>query len=171
MAIMSKKGLKNELYRSGQLARITGVSADTLRHYERKGLLKPRRSPNGYREYPHQSVDRVMLIRNALAIGFGLDDLALILKIRDAGGAPCRKVYAMAAAKLQELETLLLEMTKLRDGLRGLLEDWSKRLESSDDSEPVRLLESVFIENLGGSRAFPPVNSFLRKRKLHREKK
>jgi DNA-binding transcriptional MerR regulator len=168
---MSKNGLKNELYRPSQLARITGVSTDTLRHYERKGLLKSRRSPNGYREYTRHSVDRVTLIRNALAIGFGLDDLARILKIRDAGGAPCRKVYAMATAKLQELETLLLEITKLRDGLRGLLEDWNKRLESSDDSEPAKLLESIFIENLGGSHAFPPVNSLLRKRKLHKEKK
>jgi MerR family Zn(II)-responsive transcriptional regulator of zntA len=168
---MRKNGLKNELYRSGQLARLTGVSTDTLRHYERKGLLKSRRSPNGYREYTHHSVDRVTLIRNALAIGFGLDDLARILKIRDAGGAPCRKVYAMTAAKLEELETLLLEITKLRDGLRGLLEDWNKRLDSSDNSEPARLLESIFIENLGGSRAFPPVNSLLRKRKLPKEKK
>jgi DNA-binding transcriptional MerR regulator len=134
-------------------------------------LLKPRRSPNGYREYPHHSVDRVMLIRNALAIGFGLDDLARILKIRDAGGAPCRKVYAMAAAKLEEMEILLLEITKLRDGLRVVLEDWNKRLESSDNSEPARLLESVIIEGLGGSRAFLRGNSLLRKRKLHREKK
>jgi DNA-binding transcriptional MerR regulator len=159
------------LYRPSQLARITGVSTDTLRHYERKGLLKSGRSPNGYREYPHQSVDRVTLIRNALAIGFGLDDLARILKIRDAGGAPCRKVYAMAAAKLEEMEILLLEITKLRDGLRVVLEDWNKRLESSDNSEPARLLESVIIEGLGGSRAFLRGNSLLRKRKLHREKK
>jgi DNA-binding transcriptional MerR regulator len=168
---MEKNSLKNELYRPCQLARITGVSTDTLRHYERKGLLKARRSPNGYREYPRHSVDRVALIRNALAIGFGLDDLARILKIRDAGGAPCRKVYAMATAKLEELETLLLEITKLRDGLRGLLKDWNKRLESSDDSEPAGLLESIFIENLGVSQIHLPVNSLLRKRKLHKEKK
>jgi len=50
--------------RSGELARISGVSADTLRHYERKGLLKPRRAPNGYREYPRQAVERVRLIRS-----------------------------------------------------------------------------------------------------------
>jgi MerR family transcriptional regulator, copper efflux regulator len=168
---MSKNGLNNELYRPSQLARITGVSTDTLRHYERKGLLKSRRSPNGYREYKRHSVDRVTLIRNALAIGFGLDELARILKIRDAGGAPCRKVYAMAVAKLKELETVILEITRLRDGLRGLLEDWNKRLDSSDNSEPARLLESVFIENLGRSQTLQPVNSLLRKRKLHKEKK
>jgi DNA-binding transcriptional MerR regulator len=168
---VGKNSLKNESYRPGQLARITGVSADTLRHYERKGLLKSRRSPNGYREYPHHSVDSVTLIRNALAIGFGLDDLAQILKIRDAGGAPCRKVHAMATAKLDELETLLREITKLRDGLRRLLKDWNRRLESTDNNEPARLLESITIENLGGGQIRLPVNSLLRKRKLHKEKK
>jgi DNA-binding transcriptional MerR regulator len=153
------------------LARITGVSTDTLRHYERKGLLKSRRSPNGYREYPLHSVNRVMLIRNALVIGFGLDDLAQILKIRDAGGAPCRKVHAMATAKLDELETLLREITRLRDDLRMLLKDWNTRLESAGKKEPARLLESLSIENLGRGQTRLPVNSLLRKRKPHKEKK
>jgi len=166
-----KNSLKNESYRPGQLARITGVSTDTLRHYERKGLLKPRRSPNGYREYPHQSVNRVTLIRNALAIGFGLDDLAQILKIRDGGGAPCLKVHAMATAKLEELETLLREITKLRDDLRGLLKEWNRKLESVDKNEPARLLESISIEKLGGGQNRLPVNSLLRKRKIQKEKK
>jgi len=163
--------MKNESYRPGQLASMTGVSADTLRHYERKGLLKSRRSPNGYREYPYHSVKRVKLIRNALAIGFGLDDLAQILKIRDAGGAPCRKVHAMATAKLEELETLLLEITKLRDDLRGLLKDWNRRLESADNNEPAELLESLSIEKFGGGQTRLPVNSLLRKRKMGKEKK
>src|SRR5262245_12614852 len=100
--------------RSGELARISGVSADTLRHYERKGLLKPRRAPNGYREYPLSAVDRVRLIRSALAIGFKLDDLARIFKVRDAGGAPCRHVRELAEAKLDEIETLVREATAMR---------------------------------------------------------
>jgi DNA-binding transcriptional MerR regulator len=163
--------LKNESYRPGQLARITGVSTDTLRHYERKGLLKSRRSLNGYRDYPQHSVQRVMLIRNALAIGIGLDDLAQILKIRDAGGAPCRKVHAMATAKLDELETLLHELTRLRDELRRLLKDWNSRLESTDKNEPARLLESMSIENLTGGQSRLLVNSLLRKGRLYKEQK
>jgi DNA-binding transcriptional MerR regulator len=163
--------VKNESYRPGQLARITGVSTDTLRHYERKGLLKSRRSPNGYRDYPQHSVNRVMLIRNALAIGFGLDDLAQILKIRDAGGAPCRKVLAMATAKLDELETLLNELTRLRDDLRKLLKEWNRQLESTDKNEPARLLESMSIENLAGGQSRLQVNSLLRKCRLYKEQK
>ena len=162
--------LRNDSYRPGQLARITGVSADTLRHYERKGLLKSRRSPNGYREYPPDSVNRVRLIRNALAIGFGLDDLAQILKIRDEGGAPCRRVHALAAAKLEELETLLREITTLRNDLRKLLKDWNRRLEAADNNGPARLLESISIENLGAVQSRLPVHSLLLKRRLHKEK-
>jgi len=64
----SKRGQsEDEPLRSGELARISGVSADTLRHNERKGLLKPRRAPNGYREYPRHAVERVRLIRAALS--------------------------------------------------------------------------------------------------------
>src|SRR5262245_27942004 len=122
--------------RSGELSRILGVSADTLRHYERKGLLKPRRAPNGYREYPRHAVERVRLIRSALAIGFKLDELERILKTRDAGGAPCRHVRELAAAKLDEIETLVRELTAVRDELRGLIKDWDRRLESVEAKDP-----------------------------------
>lgn len=84
-----------------------------------------------------------MLIRNALAIGFGLDELSRILKIRDNGGAPCRQVRAMFAAKLNDLEILLDEMTAMRNELVVLLQDWDKVLESADSGIPSRLLESL----------------------------
>src|SRR4051812_28459483 len=86
---------------AGELARLAGVSSDTLRHYERKGVLpRPLRLSNGYRKYPASSVDRVRLIRRALAVGFTLDELARFLKARDRGQAPCREVRALASEKL-----------------------------------------------------------------------
>ena len=82
-----KQGLPREL-RSGEVARRAGVSADTLRHYEQRGLLgKPRRLANGYRAYPPEALDRVLLIQRALAVGFTLDELAELLRARD-GGRP-----------------------------------------------------------------------------------
>ena len=68
-------------FRSGEVARRTGVSADTLRHYERRGLLaKPRRRANGYRVYPPAAVDRVLLIQRALGRTDGsVSDAAKIL--------------------------------------------------------------------------------------------
>src|SRR4029078_7507815 len=102
---MSKVSSFPEGLLAGELARLAGVSSDTLRHYERKGVLpKPLRLSNGYRKYPANSLDRVRLIRRALDVGFTLAELARFMKARDRGQAPCREVRALAAEKLAELE-------------------------------------------------------------------
>lgn len=161
----SKSALREgEPLRSGELARLTGVSADTLRHYERKGLLKPRRAPNGYREYPRHAVERVRLIRAALVIGFKLDDLERVFKTRDAGGAPCRHVRELAAAKLAELETLVCELTEMRDEMRALIKDWDRRLDSLPADEPARLLETLASMGLANVRALAPLKPRLSNR-------
>ena len=135
---------KSGFLRSGELARLAGVSADTLRHYERKGLLPPpRRSPNGYREYPPQAIERVRLVRRALTVGFTIDELARMLKERDRGGAPCREVRALAEEKLAEMETRLDEITAVRDELRELLQDWDERLDKTGTNERAGLLEAL----------------------------
>src|SRR5688572_30170814 len=86
-----------------ELARLTGVSTDTLRHYERKGVLGiPARSQGGYRLYSPEAVERVRLVRRALAVGFTLHDLAAVLAQRDRGGAPCRNVRALVADRLAQ---------------------------------------------------------------------
>jgi len=129
------------------LAWLAGVSTDTLRHYERKGLLaRTRRSANGYREYPASDLDRVRLVRGALAIGFTLDELARILNVRDRGGAPCHQVRALAGTKLTEVETQLRELTSLRDELRRLLRNWDARLAKSSPLERAGLLESLVVQ-------------------------
>ncbi len=108
--------------RAGELARAANVSTDTLRHYERKGVLtKPRRSRNGYREYPPEALARVRLVRRALGVGFTLDELAQILKEREKGGAPCRAVRTLAAGKLAASYNVpaLFENRALRAALGG----------------------------------------------------
>jgi DNA-binding transcriptional MerR regulator len=130
--------------RAGELAREAGVSTDTLRHYERKGVLqRPRRSANGYREYPQDALARVLLIRRSLAFGFTLDELARVLHARERGTAPCREVRALAAAKLSDVETRLRELTALRDELRATLTDWDSRLSKTVDGARAGLLESL----------------------------
>lgn len=136
--------MKQKCLRSGELARLAGVSSDTLRHYERKGLLaRPRRSANGYREYLASDLDRVRLVRGALGIGFSLDELARILGVRDRGGAPCHQVRALAATKLTEVETQLAELGTLRDELRRLLKNWDALLSKNAPAERAGLLESL----------------------------
>ena len=130
--------------RSAQLARLAGVSADTLRVYEAKGLLPPaRRSPNGYREYPPEACTRVRLVRRAVALGFTLDELASIVKVRDRGGAPCAEVRALAAEKLALIEERLAEMEEARNRLRGVLERWDALLAVTPRGARAALLDAL----------------------------
>ena len=77
---------------SSELARLASVSTGALRYYERLRLLPAApRSAAGYRLFPAQALDRVRLIRGALAIGFSIRELTAIFAERDRGGAPCRR--------------------------------------------------------------------------------
>jgi DNA-binding transcriptional MerR regulator len=139
---------------SGELADLAGVSRDTLRHYERKGVLpRPLRSHNGYRQYPSEAVQRVQLVRRALSVGFTLDELARVLKVRDAGGAPCEEVRKLAAQKLVNVQDQLRELTALRDDLQKTLSDWDARLAHRAKGNRVNLLESLSVTAPSGKRS------------------
>ncbi|HEY0007042.1 MAG TPA: heavy metal-responsive transcriptional regulator [Pyrinomonadaceae bacterium] len=157
--------------RSGELARLAGVSTDTLRHYERKGVLAaPRRSANGYRVYPAEALERVRLVRRALSVGFTLDELASILRERELGRAPCRQVRELAASKLASLEERLREMLAVRDELKALLKDWDTRLTRTPAGQRAALLDALATHprsNREGNAALAPA---WRKRKAKRRK-
>ncbi|HTS05423.1 MAG TPA: heavy metal-responsive transcriptional regulator [Candidatus Eisenbacteria bacterium] len=130
--------------RSGELARLTGISTDTLRHYERLELLpKPPRTSGGYRDYPPDALERVRLIRRAMSVGFSLPELTTILKMRDGGVPPCRRVQAIAESKLQQVKHQIQDLTEMRDHLDALLRDWKVKLARTRKGEPARLLETV----------------------------
>ena len=127
-----------------EVARQTGVSADTLRHYERKGLLAaPSRTAAGYRRYAPETVPRVRLIQRALVIGFTLDELARVLRDRDRGMPPCRQVRDLVTQRLADLEERLEELSALRAELQGLVAEWDDRLRRTPDGQPARLLETL----------------------------
>jgi DNA-binding transcriptional MerR regulator len=127
---------------SGELARLCGVSPDTIRHYERLRLLPAAvRGANGYRRFPRAAAGRVLLIRRAVAMGFSLEEVGRILRQRDGGTAPCRTVRAMAGEKLDALDRRIAEMQAAREDLARLLMEWDARLERTADGEPAWLLE------------------------------
>jgi len=130
--------------RAGDVARRAGVSTDTIRHYERKGLL-PRvaRSSNGYREYPEGTERTVRLIRNALTVGFTLEELSQILAARARGETPCRTVRALAADKLRAMDERLAELQSARERLQSVLADWDVRLKRTPTGERAGLLEAL----------------------------
>lgn len=133
-----------ERLRTGELARAAGVSNDTIRHYERKGVIHAAtREANGYRSFPSEALRRLALVRNALALGFTLDELAEILRSRSNGEPPCRKVRSLAAGKLDAIDREIAALLKLRGAIAETLEDWDERLTRVVEGEPAHLLESL----------------------------
>ena len=126
---------------SGELARLAGLSSDTLRHYERLGLVpKPPRTSGGYRDYPSHTLERVRLIRRALSVGFSLPELTSILKIRDLGGVPCRRVRSIAESKLTQVKEKIRELVAMRKQLEQILDKWDIKLARVHEGEQARLL-------------------------------
>src|SRR5260370_38611118 len=99
---------------TGEVARACGVSADTIRYYEKHGVIASVRSSKGYRAYPDDVVRRVSILRRALAIGFSVEDVAGFFRHRYAGHPPCRKVRAVAATKLTELDRRMARRVRMR---------------------------------------------------------
>src|SRR5258708_3925348 len=130
--------------RSGELARLAGVSSDTLRHYERIGVLaRPVRTSAGYRQYAPEALDRVRVIRRALAVGFSLKELARVFRVRAQGGVPCGEVRALAAGKLAEVDRRIAEMIALREHLQELLQQWDKQLKKTPKGARAHLLDGL----------------------------
>jgi len=147
MNLTTRKGLH-----IGQLAKLAGVRPDTVRFYERDGLLaRPERSPAGYRIYDEAAVKRLRFVKQAQALGFSLDEIRRILSLRGRGKETCRCVIAMAQATLVETEQKLEELQKFRDALKANLVRWQL---SSGQGGPIAaefcsLIESI-QESSGG---------------------
>jgi DNA-binding transcriptional MerR regulator len=128
--------------RIGQVAARAGVSPDTIRYYERIGLLpQPSRTPAGYRQYDETAVERIRLVRNASRFGLTLDEISAFLKVRRAGGLPCRSVLAAGRRILSAVDAQIAALTATRETIRHTLRDWEERMERTPAGEPARLLE------------------------------
>ena len=106
-----------------KLAAAAGVGIDTVRFYERAGLLKkPRRTPAGYRVYASGDATRLRFVRRAKALGFSLDEITELLRLNDGGGrrSAVRKV---AERRLAEIEQKVAELSQMRNSLRHLLHE------------------------------------------------
>ncbi len=109
----------------GQLAKQAGVKPDTVRFYEKEGLLaKPARTTAGYRVYDEAAVKQLRFIKQAQSLGFSLQEVKRILNLRGEGKTTCRCVLAIAEATLGETETKLKELQAFRDALKQHVEHW-----------------------------------------------
>jgi len=105
--------------RIGELAARAAVKIDTLRYYERRGLLPvPVRSTAGYRAYTPDAVQRVRFIQRAQALGFTLQEIADLLTLRADSTLACEAVEVRARAALGRIESKLDDLTRMRRGLQ-----------------------------------------------------
>src|SRR5712692_4433613 len=108
--------------RIGEVAVTAGCNIQTLRYYERRGLLPaPARSASGYREYPSVTVPLIRFIKRAQDLGFTLGEVEELLKLRGAKGKERRKVRSLAEAKMRDIEGKVTRLQAINRALAGLV--------------------------------------------------
>ena len=114
----------------GDVTRRTGIATPTIRYYESIGLLKPAaRSPAGYRRYTQSTVDELLFIRKAQALGFSLDEISEILTLTRAGKAPCSRVLSLAKQHLAAVDDRIRQLQRFRTQLAAEVSKWDGRRE------------------------------------------
>ncbi len=118
---------------TGALAALAGVGRETIRYYERTGLLdEPPRSQAGYRHYPPDTVDRLRFIRRAQELGFTLVEITELLRLRIDEVSACSAVEARARAKLVTVEEKIQDLRRIGDALEVLVKKCQSRQPTSD---------------------------------------
>lgn len=107
----------------GRAARKADVGVETIRFYQRRGLIRQPVKPDGtgFRHYPEETVQRIRFIRQAQDIGFSLREIDELLSLRADPGADCADVRDQATAKLQEVERKLARLEEIRAALEDLI--------------------------------------------------
>lgn len=128
----------------GQLARRLELNTQTIRYYERIGLLpEPERRESGYRVYGSEDERRLRFVKNARSIGLPLGEVKEILAFHERGEAPCAYVTRAIAHRAEEVERQIAELTRFKEELDRLYE--RAKVRASDESDPAgycHILES-----------------------------
>jgi len=104
----------------GKVAKLAGVNVETIRYYQRRGLLaQPDKPHMGYRRYPADMVKHIRFIKRAQALGFTLNEVAVLMELE--GARTCGKTRALAAHKIDVIDQKLTGLTAMRKALAGLV--------------------------------------------------
>lgn len=108
--------------RTSELAGQAGVNTETLRYYERRGLLtQPPRTPGGYRDYPPSTVELLRFIKRAQELGFTLDEVEELLDLDTGGPDSCEAARALAEHRRADLERRIHDLQRMHDSLADLV--------------------------------------------------
>lgn len=105
----------------GQLAKELGINIETIRYYERRGLIaEPPRRESGYREFSPEYVKRICFIKRAQTLGFTLREISELLSLAD-GKPTCQNIRKFAEDKVKDIETRIRDLEKIKEVLRDLV--------------------------------------------------
>jgi Hg(II)-responsive transcriptional regulator len=125
----------------GRLARQAGVNIETVRYYERRGILpEPPRTESGYRQYGPEAVRRLHFVKRAQVLGFTLDEIGGLLVLRSDPRGNCDAVEAAATHAITRIDAKLAELTRMRRALVALADDCRDR-RASDACPILRSVE------------------------------
>lgn len=155
----------------GEAAKRCGVGVETIRFYEREGLLpEPKRKNSGYRIYGEGELHRLRFIRHAKDLGFSLGEIRQVLSERRTGQCPCGTVIKLAEGHLAEVDAQIARLTAFRAELIRSLSEWKERGQQTASAGTIcDLIERTMIEatastkGLGSTRGTRVQNHLSRK--------
>ncbi|HEY6399823.1 MAG TPA: heavy metal-responsive transcriptional regulator [Blastocatellia bacterium] len=134
------------LLKIGEVARRAGVGVETLRFYERAGLLdRPARTEGGYRLYDAKALKTLEFIKRAQSLGFTLDEIKRIITESRAGQRPCAEVRETVRKRLAELDDQMARIRRYRNALATTLKQWDAQ--GFADGDFCGLIESAEISD------------------------
>ncbi len=128
----------------GALAKCANVNIETIRYYQKVGLIKePKKPLNGFRHYPDESISRVFFIKKAQELGFTLKQIQELLTL---GDGHCKDIQVLANKKLEEIDSRIKNLRTMRSALSDLVKQCEV---SSDDDVHCALVESLMKNHAG----------------------
>lgn len=110
-------------YSIGQIAKQSGVSVETIRYYEKEGLIEePERKESGYRQYNGDAIARLSFIQQAKELGFSLKEIGELLSIKSDANTVCSDVKQLAQEKLGDIECKIKMLQRMRKSLKKLID-------------------------------------------------
>jgi len=107
----------------GEVAKSTGVKIETIRYYEREGILQPpQRGQNGYRLYTAAHIERLMFVKRCRALGFSLQETRALLSLSDSKTRTCRQISTIAETKLRDVRAKIADLKRMESVLKDYVD-------------------------------------------------
>ena len=142
--------MEHDTLRTSEVAAQAGVNVQTLRYYERRGILEaPRRGSSGYRDYPRETVRIVRFIKRAQELGFTLMEIEELLRLRQDQTATCAEVRKAASSKIENIDQKIKSLQSMSRALHLLV----KSCRSNGTTRECPILESIEQKDRKGRRS------------------